>query len=217
VRLCYHWFAIFGIFSWNVIAYWFFRYLEIERYYSSDAVVLATMLVAGPFLALGCFVGGASGDFFFKRTLRGKLPVSMMSVLLGAVLLVTTMSFPLDRQALFSVLFGTTAMFISSAAPDVVVTLHDVTLSEVRSTPLATQFLVEAAEAALDPWVAGAMAVRASLRVAILGGFVIAWVLCAIPFAANHMPGDIKALRLVLQERTAMGGQTAAIGAGPGC
>ena len=51
--------------------YWFFRYLETERGYSSDAVLL-TMVVAVLVLALGYFVGGAVGDFFFQRTRRGR-------------------------------------------------------------------------------------------------------------------------------------------------
>src|SRR5512136_851186 len=49
--------GFFGVFPWNVISYWFFRYLETERHYSSDAVLM-TMAVAVILLACGYFVGG---------------------------------------------------------------------------------------------------------------------------------------------------------------
>lgn len=194
--------GFFGVFPWNVITYWFFRYLEIERGYSSQTV-LSTMVVAVLFLSAGYFVGGAVGDYAFKRNPRGRLLVSMGAVLLGAVLLTITLNLPLDTEILFLVLLSITALFIPFAAPNVVSTIHDVTLPEIRSTAMAVQYFVESAGAALAPWLAGAIAVRASLRVAILGICVTAWVLCAIFFAiaAQKVPDDITSLRLVLHQR----------------
>jgi len=191
-----------GVFPWNVITYWFFRYLETERNYDQDAVLM-TMVPVVLVLALGYFVGGAVGDFFFKRTPRGRLLVSMTAVLLGAILLTVTMNVPVEDQTLFLVMLMATALFIPFASANVISTVYDVTLPEVRSTALAVQYFIESAGAALAPWLAGLIAVRSSLHNAILLICVSTWVLCSIffAFAAYLVPRDIRALRQAMRER----------------
>jgi predicted MFS family arabinose efflux permease len=191
-----------GVFPWNVITFWFFRYLEIERGFDENAILIAlvpTILV----LAAGYFIGGVFGDYFFKRTRRGRLLVSMVSVLAGAILLVVTMNVPLENQGLFSIMLVLTALFIPFAAPNVVSTVHDITLPEVRSTALALQLLIENGGAAIAPLVAGMIAVRASLHSAILTLCVGAWILGAVilGFAAYKVPEDIEVLRQTLKSR----------------
>ena len=191
-----------GVFPWNVITYWFFRYLETERNYGPDAV-LTTMVPVVLVLALGYFVGGAAGDFLFKRTPRGRLLVSMTAVLLGAVLLTITMNVPVEDQTLFLIMLMVTALFIPFAAPNVISTVYDVTLPEVRSTALAVQYFIESAGAALAPLLAGLIAVRSSLHNAILLICVSTWVVCSIffAFAAYLVPRDVEALRQAMRER----------------
>ncbi len=191
-----------GVFPWNVITFWFFRYLEIERGFDENAILIAlvpTILV----LAAGYFIGGVFGDYFFKRTRRGRLLVSMVSVLAGAILLVVTMNVPLENQGLFSIMLVLTALFIPFAAPNVVSTVHDITLPEVRSTALALQLLIENGGAAIAPLVAGMIAVRASLHSAILTLCVGAWILGAVilGLAAYKVPEDIEVLRQTLKSR----------------
>jgi MFS family permease len=194
--------GFFGVFPWNVITYWFFRYLETERHYSSDAV-LVTMVVAVLVLACGYFVGGAVGDFFFKRTPRGRLLVCTTAVLLGAILLLITLNLSLENQGLFLIMLSITALFIPFAAPNVVSSIYDVALPEVRSTALAIQYFIESAGAALAPLMAGLIAVRYSLQDAILIICVSTWVLCSIffAFAAYFVPRDIETLRSQMRER----------------
>jgi MFS family permease len=191
-----------GVFPWNVITYWFFRYLETERNYGPDAV-LTTMVPVVLVLALGYFVGGAAGDFLFSRTPRGRLLVSMTAVLLGAVLLTITMNVPVEDQTLFLIMLMVTALFIPFAAPNVISTVYDVTLPEVRSTALAVQYFIESAGAALAPLLAGLIAVRSSLHNAILLICVSTWVVCSIffAFAAYLVPRDVEALRQAMRER----------------
>jgi len=194
--------GFFGVFPWNVITYWFFRYLETERGYSSDAVLM-TMVVAVMVLASGYFVGGAMGDFFFQRTPRGRLIVSTAAVLLGAILLLLTLNVPVRSQGLFLIMLSITALFIPFAAPNVISTVYDITLPEVRSTALAVQMFIESAGAALAPFLAGLIAVRSSLKDAILIICVSAWVLCSIFFAftAYLVPEDIRTLRSQMRQR----------------
>ncbi|MGQ9667462.1 MAG: MFS transporter, partial [Anaerolineae bacterium] len=194
--------GFFGVFPWNVITYWFFRYLEKERGYT-PAEVFTTMVFAVLVLASGYFVGGAAGDALFRRTPRGRLIVSGSAVLLGAVLLVITLSIPAEQRLLFAIMLSVNALFIPFAAPNVISTVFDITLPEVRSTAMSIQLFIESAGAALAPLMAGFIAVRASLHDAILLICVTAWVLCAIFFgvAAYLIPRDIAVLREQLRQR----------------
>lgn len=191
-----------GVFPWNVITYWFFRYLETERNYSSDEVLM-TMAPAVLVLASGYFVGGFLGDLLFKRTPRGRLLVAMTAVLVGALLLVATMNVPLENHTQFLIMLMITALFIPFASPNVISTVYDVTLPEVRSTALAIQYFIENAGAALAPWLAGLFAVRSSLHQAIIVICVSAWVVGSILLAltAYLVPKDIQTLRRQLSER----------------
>ena len=191
-----------GVFPWNVITYWFFRYLETERYYSQDEILM-TMVPTVMILAAGYFVGGMIGDFFFKRTSRGRVLVAMVAVLVGAILLTLTMNVPVQNQTLFMVMLMITALFIPFASPNVISTVYDITLPEVRSTALAIQYFIENAGAALAPLLAGLIAVRSSLHQAILIICVSAWVVCSLLFAmtAYLVPHDIQTLRQQLRER----------------
>jgi len=196
--------GFFGVFPWNVITYWFFRYLEKERGYSSDAV-LVTMVVAVLVLAAGYPLGGAVGDWLFKRTPRGRALVSTAAVLLGAILLVLTLNVPVENQTWFMVMLAFTALFIPFASANVISTVYDITLPEVRSTAQAVQSFIESAGAALAPLIAGVIAVNSSLKDAILLICTSTWVLCSIFFAvtAYFVPYDIATLRQQMRERAA--------------
>jgi len=191
-----------GVFPWNVITYWFFRYLETERFYSADEVFM-TMAPAVLVLASGYFVGGALGDLAFKRSPRGRVLVSLVGVILGAFFLVITMSVPIENQIFFLVMLMFTALFIPFASPNVISTVYDITLPEVRSTALSIQYFIENAGAALAPLLAGIIASNSSLHNAILIICVAAWVLDAIFFAvtAYLVPVDIRTLRKQMSER----------------
>jgi MFS family permease len=191
-----------GVFPWNVITYWFFRYLETERFYSTDEVFM-TMAPAVLVLASGYFVGGALGDLAFKYTPRGRVLVSLVGVILGAVFLAITMSVPIENQIFFLVMLMFTALFIPFASPNVISTVYDITLPEVRSTALSIQYFIENAGAALAPLLAGIIASTSSLHNAILIICVAAWVLDAIFFAvtAYLVPVDIRTLRKQMSER----------------
>lgn len=191
-----------GVFPWNVITFWFFRYLETERGYSPEAI-FTTMAPAVLVLASGYFIGGAAGDFFFKRTPRGRVLVSMAAVLIGAILLTFTMSIPVGNQSLFLVMLVLTAVFIPFASPNVISTVYDITLPEVRSTALAVQYFIENGGAALAPLIAGIIASRFSLQTAILTICVSAWILGSIflGLTAYFVPRDIAVLREQMSAR----------------
>ncbi len=194
--------GFFGVFPWNVITFWFFTYLERERGYSGSAL-LVTMAAAVIVLALGYPLGGALGDALFKRTPRGRVIVATIGVLTGAILLTITLDVPVENQGLFLVMLALTALFIPFAAPNVISTVYDVTLPEVRSTALSVQYFIESFGAALSPTIAGFIADRSSLGNAIWLICFSTWLLCAFFFVAVIflVPKDMAVLRAQMRER----------------
>lgn len=191
-----------GVFPWNVITFWFFAYLELERGYD-EMQILLTMAPAVLVLSAGYVVGGSLGDRAFRRTPRGRLLVSTAGVLLGALFLTATLTVPIDQPGLFLALLLVTALFVPFASPNVVSSVYDIALPEVRSTALSVQSFVEEGGAAMAPFLAGWLADQSSLQTSILTICVSAWLISSVflAFAARAIPRDIDTLRSQLRER----------------
>ncbi len=194
--------GFFGVFPWNVITFWFFNYLETERGYSQNDV-FTTMVVAVLVLAAGYPLGGALGDYAFKRTPRGRAIVAGLAVLMGAILMVITLNVPIPQKMLFMGMLALTAIFIPMAAPNVVSIVHDITLPEVRSSALSIQYLIESSGAALAPLLAGYIADQSNLKTAFLIICTSTWLVCGVFYlmVALVIPKDIQTLRQQMQER----------------
>jgi MFS family permease len=154
-------------------------------------------------LAAGYPLGGALGDSLFKRNPRGRLIVAVIGVVLGALMLVITLNIPNENTLLFTISLAVNALLIPFASANVISTVYDVTLPEVRSTSISVMSFIESIGAALSPWLVGEISDRASLKAAFLLICVVAWLICAFffLFAARFVPEDIKTLRLQMQER----------------
>jgi MFS family permease len=193
-----------GVFPWQVLTFWFFRYLETERGYDPTAVLI-TMVVAVLFLAAGYPIAGILGDYFFKKNQRGRLIVSATGILVALVLLVVAINVPHDQVLLFGCLLAMTCIFMPFAAPNVITTIYDMTLPEVRSTANAMQNFFEQVGSSIAPLIAGLIAVASTLSNAILIISVSAWSLCFIfiTIATYYAPKDLQTLRDQLKERAA--------------
>jgi MFS family permease len=191
-----------GVFPWNVITFFIFGYLIRERGYNNDTV-LFTMAPMVLVLALGYFVGGALGDWLFKRTLNGRIIVSSTGVLLGAIFLFLAIQTPIDNRTQFLVLMLLTAIFMPLSSPNVIATIFDVTTPEVRSTTQAVEYFIENSGAALAPLLAGIVADATNLKTAILWICISAWLLCFVIYlgALFFIPKDIRSLRGEMQRR----------------
>ncbi|RPI29919.1 MAG: MFS transporter [Chloroflexota bacterium] len=194
--------GFFGVFPWNAITYFFFTYLSTERGYSENEVFI-TMVIAVLVLAAGYPVGGALGDYFFKRNPRGRMAVAGIGVIIGAVLLAIALYLPIENKGLFLVVLALDAFFIPFASPNVTSSVYDVTLPEVRSTANAVESFLESGGAALSPLLVGLIADRSSLQSAFLIICTSTWVICAIVFifTTYYIPGDIEKLRGQLRQR----------------
>jgi MFS family permease len=191
-----------GVFPWNVITYFFFDYLEKERGYDSNSI-LFTMAPIILVLAGGYLVGGTLGDAAFKRTNKGRILVSSAGVILGALFLFLAVNTPIESRTAFFIFMLLTAIFMPLSSPNVISTVYDVTVPEVRSTAQATEYFIENAGAAFAPLLAGIIADAFSLQTAILCICITAWLLCFFLYlgALFFVDRDVKALRAQMAER----------------
>jgi MFS family permease len=194
--------GFFGSFPWQVLVFWFFRYLEVERGYTPGEVQIS-MLVAIVFLSIGYFLGGGLGDFFFRRTPRGRVLTAMAGVLAGAVFLTLLLVLPTADGKLSIPLLALMGLTMSVASPNVIATVQDVTEPEVRGTAQSVMSLADTAGSALAPLLAGLIAVSHSLHVAILAICISTWLLCAVLFGvtAIFIPNDVARLRQAMEAR----------------
>jgi len=192
-----------GVFPWNVIIFFFFGYLETERGYDANAII-GTMAPVILILAAGYFIGGFIGDFLFKRTKKGRILISSAGVLLGALFLYLAMTTPLDKPDQFFILMCLTAIFMPLSSANVIATVYDVTVPEVRSTAQAIEYFVENSGAVTAPAFTGAIIVASGDRTfAILSICVIAWLLCFLFYlgALFTIDRDTNTLRTQMVER----------------
>lgn len=194
--------GFFGVFPWNVITYYFFGYLATERGYG-ETTQLLIMAPAVIVLALGYPFGGFLGDKLFKCTKRGRLIVAAGGVLLGAVLLYLTMQVPNEQVVMFGGLLLAAALFIPVPSANVLATVYDVTVPEVRSTANAIETFIESSGSAAAPLIAGVIADATSVGHSILLICTISWAVCFVFFlgAIYFIPADIQQLHEQLLER----------------
>jgi MFS family permease len=166
-----------GVFPWNVITFFFFAYLEKERGYDANSI-LFTMAPVILILASGYFIGGALGDYAFKRTNKGRIIVSCIGVLMGALFMYLAITTPIEAKNQFFILMCLTAVFMPLSATNVTATVYDVTVPEVRSTAQAVEYFIENAGAAFAPIITGVIADMYDLKTAILLICTVAWGLC---------------------------------------
>ena len=191
-----------GQFPWNVIVYFFFGYLMTERGYDNNSV-LVTMAPVILILASGYFIGGSIGDALFKRTNKGRILISSFGVLMGAIFLYLAITTPVENRTQFFLLMCLTALFMPLSSPNVIATVYDVTVPEVRSTAQAVEYFVENTGAALAPALTGIVAEAIGLSSAILVMCVTAWILCFFLYlgALFTIDHDTQTLRAQMAER----------------
>ena len=191
-----------GVFPWNVITFFFFGYLQSERNYDENSVLM-TMAPVIIILAGGYVVGGMLGDWLFKKTTKGRIIISSVGVILGAIFMLLAMLTPVEARSTFFVLMCLTALFMPFSSPNVIATVFDVTSPEVRSTAQSVEYFIENSGAALAPTLAGAIALATNKQTAILTVCVTAWVLCFFFYlgALRYIGHDAQALRDQMQAR----------------
>ncbi|MBA3074406.1 MAG: MFS transporter [Anaerolineae bacterium] len=191
-----------GVFPWNVITYYIFGYLGTERGYD-ETTTLMIMAPAILLMAAGYPVGGLLGDKIFKKHKGGRLIASEIGVVLGMVGLFLAMNTPNEQVLLFGILLCITAFFMPFASPNIISTMYDVTLPEVRSSAQSVESLIETAGAWTAPILAGVLADATSVGFSIKLICTAAWSLCVVflLLAIFFIPKDINSLHKELEAR----------------
>lgn len=193
-----------GVFPWNVLTYFFFDYLASERGYT-PLQVLGIMGSVVILLSLGYTLGGYLGDRWFRQRVQGRVLAAILGIFLGMVFLGTALRLPVTQSTPFVILVLLSALFMPFAAPNVLATIYDVTVPEVRSTAQAVEYFIENIGAATAPALAGWLADQTSLGFAMFMVVVGAWTLCLLLYlgALFTLPGDVQSLRQEMQHRAA--------------
>jgi len=191
-----------ALFIWNMLVFWLFHYLKTERGYTAIAAMV-TMLVVNSALIIGYFSGGFFGDKLFSRNKRGRMIVSSAGTICGGATLVAAFLLPLSTRSPFIILLFISGLFLSSVSPNLVASVHDVTLPEVRSSAQAFRQVFIDISAAAAPFVAGLIAVNTSLHAAILSASVVSWIVATglVLLITYYVSDDIEDLRNKLKHR----------------
>ena len=194
--------GFFGVLPWQVITFWSFRYLEVERNYTSQTIS-SIMIPAVLFVGAGYFVGGLLGDAFYSKNTRGRLYVSIAGVVLGALFLTLTLTIPIEKVEIFRILLAITSFFIPLASPNIASTVYDVVLPEIRSTATSIQYFLGNLGSAFAPLLAGAIGQKYSLGTAILSISLIAWLVTAaiLILGVYYLPEDMNKMHQELRVR----------------
>ncbi|MDX2076143.1 MAG: MFS transporter [bacterium] len=194
--------GFFGVFPLNIFSFWFFTYLERERG-MDDSGILPLMAISVLSMAVGAFVGGWLGDWLFKRTKRGRLIIGTTGVLTGSLMMFITLNTPMSNSGLFNILLPITAFFVLFSGPNIVSTIYDITVPEVRSTALSIQYFIEQFGAASAPLLVGFIADRSNLTNGIMIVALSTWVLCGLfqIIALLVIPKDITDMHNQLKAR----------------
>ncbi len=192
-----------GVMPWQVITFWSFRYLEVERNYSSQTIS-SIMIPAVLFIGAGYFAGGFLGDAAYSKFSRGRLYVSIIGVLFGAVFLTITLNIPHENVENFRTFLAITCFFIPLASPNIASTVYDVVLPEIRSTATSIQYFLGNLGSAFAPLLAGAIGQKYSLEAALLSISLSAWLISSaiLGVSAFYLPGDMDKMHQALRLRS---------------
>jgi len=173
-----------------------------ERGYNNDAV-LGTMVPVILILVLYCIRVIAVFRNIPLRQIRFTGIVSSVGVIFGAIFMYLAITTPIANTTQFFIYMCLTAVFMPLSSPNVIPTVYDVTVPEVRSTAQAVEYFVENIGAASAPALAGALSLAYGQGNAILWVCVIAWGLCFLFYlgALFTVDKDIHNLRNQMAER----------------
>jgi len=110
---------------------------------------------------------------------------------------------PVEARNQFFILMCLTAVFMPLSSANVIATVYDVTVPEVRSTAQASEYFIENGGAAFAPILTGIIADAINLKTAILLICCVAWGLCFLFYlgAIFTIDKDTHDLRAQMAER----------------
>ena len=190
------------VFPFMAVNSWYFRYLEVERAFPPERVLMVVgvfaLVVAG-----GTLAAGALGDWAFARNLRGRMWVAVGGMAVLTLFFTSALRVPAENFTLFFVLQTIGCFFWSFEWPNAVSTVQDIVEPEIRSTAHSIIGIAETIGSALAPLVAGLIATGTSLGNALLTITTTGWGIGLLLMVAVLivLPGDIRSLRDLMTNR----------------
>ncbi len=189
-------FSLVGIIPWIVITGWLFTYLNVV--WAMPVVdIYLNLLPSLVAIALGYPLGGFLGDILFRHTRNGRLWVAMAGVIFPGLFIFLAFNLLNDQSQLFVLLMTGMGLFMSFTWPNIVASVMDITLPELRATANALVLLFQAVGTFIVPVLVFFLQARIGLGPAILWTTIGPWMLClAILIALLFLlPGEIERLR----------------------
>ena len=109
----------------------------------------------------------------------------------------------MENRTQFFIFMCLTAIFMPLSSPNVIATVYDVTVPEVRSTAQSIEYFVENTGAAFAPAITGVLAEAIGLSQAIIVICITAWIICFFLYigAIFTIDHDTQHLRRQMAER----------------
>ncbi len=188
--------SFFSGIPWGIIQKYFINFLETTfdlPYLELFFMMAPTFLAA----ALGYLIGGWFGDLWFAHNKRGRIFVSLIGVVFSSLCFVPIFYFTPFEGQFFLVLMLLTAIFMAFLRPNIISTLFDVALPEVRSMAVAALMMGQFIGSTIVSLGMAPLIEKIGLRSSILWGIIGAWLICFILLvtALFIVPKDIEQLR----------------------
>lgn len=189
-------FGLFGVMPWFVMSSRLFTYLVIVH--NIPPVDSYLNLVPGLIAyILGLPISGLLGDMLFKRMKRGRIVVSMAGVIFPALLLCLAFMVTDAQGNLFVLLMMLMGFFMSFTWPNIIASILDTALPELRASASSILLLFQSLGALLGPWLVSILQKGLGLGNAMLAVCLGAWGICLLlQFGLLiHIPKNIEELR----------------------
>lgn len=196
-------FGLFGIIPWFVITSSLFPYLSEVRAVPEVDIYLSLIpsLIA---ISLGYPLGGLLGDLLFKTKKTGRIIVSMAGVVLPSLFLFFALQSADAQGQSFILLMMLMGLFLSFSWPNLVASVLDIILPEMRASAISIMLLFQVIGALIGPMIVSRLKDQMGLGGAILSVCIGAWVICLVIQIGllNLIPKDLEKLRRQMAYRS---------------
>ncbi len=188
--------SFFAVFPWSVNLFWMPRYLN-QLWDLPELIFNMSFLPAILTLGAGYFLGGFIGDLFFGRWKAGRIMVLVIGLVIPAFFFYFSMRSSGSLNTGFVVLMAVMGLFISFTWPNIIASIFDVMLPEIRATAVGFVLLLQAFGLIFSSYLVSFLQTRIELDQAIISVALSGW-LISLPIAAAlliSIPRGIEKLR----------------------
>jgi len=188
--------SFFGIIPWFTLITWMQTYLS-KVCVQPECVVYPGLIRPLIALAVGYPLGGFLGDLVFHKKKSGRMMVGIIGVMLPGLFLHFAFKSPDAQSSQFIINLALLGLFMAFSRPNIMASVMDVTLPEVRSTAYGVLLLFETLGTLVSPILVILLQRWVGLGTAILWVGIGSWLVCTLLQIGLiiRLPKDIEKLR----------------------